>query len=72
MTLNEFYKGYITWADTGAGNADLQLFWDHGGSQVIVPTSYLYYPAYVGSSPIQVTVTCSTGFYASNIAGTPT
>ena len=48
------------------------MYWSYSGvSQTIVPSTSLYYPTYITSAPIQVTVTCPSGYSTSTSAGYP-
>ena len=50
----------------------MQLYWSYSGvPQTIVPSTSLYYPTYITSAPIQVTVTCLSGYSTSTSAGYP-
>ena len=48
------------------------MSWSYSGvTQTIVPSTSLYYPSYVASSPIQVTVTWPSGFSKTTSGGIP-
>ena len=71
VVKNQYYRGYVTFIEYG-GSAYVQLYWSYTGvSQIIVPSTSLYYPTYITSAPIQVTVTCPSGYSTSTSAGYP-
>ena len=48
------------------------MYWSYAGQPlIIVPSKSLYYPTYITSAPIQVTVTCPSGYSTSTSAGYP-
>ena len=48
------------------------MYWSYSGvAQTIVPSTSLYYPSYVASSPIQVTVTWPSGYSKITSGGVP-
>ena len=49
------------------------MYWSYTGqAQTVVPSTSLYYPTYIASSPIQVTVTCPSGYTKTTSGGYPT
>ena len=65
------YHELIIYFSQNTGDAEVILSWSFTGqSKVIIPSQYLYYPTYVSSSPIQVTVSCPTGYTGSNPSST--
>ena len=50
----------------------MQMYWSYSGvAKTLVPSTSLYYPSYVGSSPIQVTVTWPFGYSKTTSGGIP-
>ena len=47
------------------------MYWSYPSGQTLVPSTSLYYPTYITSAPIQVTVTCPSGYSTSTSAGYP-
>ena len=68
LTAGSYYYVEIDFYEN-TGNSDIQFYWSYPGqATTIVPSSNLYYPQYVGSTPIKVTATCPTG-YSGNVVG---
>ena len=47
------------------------MSWTYDSVSSVVPSTSLYYPTYITSAPIQVTVTCPSGYSTSTSAGYP-
>ena len=71
LIKNQYYKGYVAYTQISS-TANLYLKWSYTGqATTVIPATSLYYPAYVGSSPIQLTVTCPSFYTPSSASGTP-
>ena len=71
LIKNQYYKGYITYSYTSTP-ISLSLSWAYTGqANIYIPATSLYYPAYVGYSPYQITVTCPAFYKADSSSGTP-
>ena len=67
---NQFYRAKVTLRQ-GLGPWTLVMSWAYDSVSSVVPSTSLYYPTYITSAPIQVTVTCPSGYSTSTSAGYP-
>ena len=59
MMQNFYYSLYIEWFNTGV-NFGVSLSWSYPGqSSIVIPSSYIYLPRLVGSSPYNINVVSS-------------
>jgi cysteine-rich repeat protein len=66
MKDNQFYQFRIDFSEN-TGEAEIRLYWSYTGqAKTLIPDEYLYYPSYVGASPIQVSVNWPTGYTGSD------
>ena len=55
----------------GPSNSWLVLEWTYNGVTSVIPSSSLFYPAYVSNSPFNVTVTCPENYLQTTTGGIP-
>ena len=68
MTAGEYYYFYVRYKYNSAPSP----YWTYPGqAQQIIPSSNIYYPKYVGNTPITITVSWQTGYSYSSGACNP-
>ena len=67
---NQYYRAKVTFSQ-GGGPWALVMSWAYDSVSSVVPSTSLYYPTYITSAPIQVTVTWPSGYSTSTSAGYP-
>lgn len=70
MIDNQYYTVRIDFSEN-TGDAEVRLSWSYGSvAKEIIPSTYLFYPTYVASSPYQVVASCPTGYTGYDINST--
>jgi len=62
MEDNQYYILRVDFSEN-IDDAIIRLYWEYTGqTKTMIPTTYLFYPEYSGSSPYTVTISCPDGF----------
>ena len=68
--LDQFYEVYLTYVNRKS-DSELVMSWAYDSqSLTVVPSSALYYPAYISNSPFNVTVVCLDPYIQSDLGCT--
>jgi hypothetical protein len=66
MTKDQYYHIEAHWGEL-TGGATVDFRWSYTGqAKQTIPSDYWYYPEYIGSSPINYTISCPSGYTGTN------